>query len=162
MSIAISGASGLVGSALAAAFEAVLSEHAAAGWEYVRTDLAPMEARRGLLGGVTEAKHVDVSLMQSAAAQLLEGSMDKAIEEIDGALREPSVYADVDRLKSARELLAQIRLSSGPVVNTIQRIVGFVMIEIQLGGKQDFMADELPGAEYARGYHVLGFPHRNT
>lgn len=40
--------------ALAAAFEAVIAREAAQGWEYLRTDLAPMEARAGMLGGVTE------------------------------------------------------------------------------------------------------------
>jgi hypothetical protein len=37
-----------------ATFETVLSEHGAAGWEYLRTDLVPMETRKGLFGGLHE------------------------------------------------------------------------------------------------------------
>ena len=40
--------------AFAAAFESVLAEQAAAGGEYLRTDLAPVEARAGVLGRVVE------------------------------------------------------------------------------------------------------------
>ena len=40
--------------AFAAAFEAAIAEQAAAGWEYLRTDLAPMETRAGVLGRTVE------------------------------------------------------------------------------------------------------------
>ncbi len=41
--------------ALAAAFEAAIAVEVAQGWEYLRTDLAPMEARSGLFGRVEES-----------------------------------------------------------------------------------------------------------
>ena len=40
--------------ALVAAFEAAIAEQAAAGWEYLRTDLVPMEAKAGWMGPTTE------------------------------------------------------------------------------------------------------------
>jgi hypothetical protein len=61
--------------ALAAAFEAVLSDHAAEGWEYLRTDLAPMEARRGLFGGVVET-HQAVMIFRRALAPAAEPAPD--------------------------------------------------------------------------------------
>ena len=65
--------------ALAAAFEAVMAEHAAAGWEYVRTDLAPMEARRGLFGGVTET-HQAVMVFRRVLAASTEPLRDMPLE----------------------------------------------------------------------------------
>lgn len=47
---------GSAADAFAAAFEAVLAEQAAAGWEYLRTDLAPMEAKAGLFGRPVETQ----------------------------------------------------------------------------------------------------------
>ena len=40
--------------ALAAAFEAAVAEQAQAGWEYLRCDLVPMEAKAGLFGRAVE------------------------------------------------------------------------------------------------------------
>lgn len=40
--------------ALAAAMEAAIAAEAAQGWEYLRTDLVPMEAKSGVFGPVTE------------------------------------------------------------------------------------------------------------
>lgn len=53
------------GEALAAAFEDALSEQAAAGWEYIRTDLVPCEARHGLFGGLRET-HQAVMIFRRA------------------------------------------------------------------------------------------------
>ncbi len=61
--------------ALAAAFEAVLSDQAAEGWEYLRTDLAPMEARRGLFGGVVET-HQAVMIFRRALGAAAEPAPD--------------------------------------------------------------------------------------
>lgn len=53
--------------ALAAAFEAAIAREAAQGWEYLRTDLAPMEARAGWFGGLTET-HQGVMVFRRAVA----------------------------------------------------------------------------------------------
>jgi hypothetical protein len=82
--------------ALAAAFEAVLSEHAAAGWEYVRTDLAPMEARRGLFGGVTET-HQAVMIFRRRLAAAADPVLDLGAE---GTPVEPEIA--VPQLGAAR------------------------------------------------------------
>ena len=41
--------------AMAAAMEAIMNDEAAQGWEYLRTDLVPMEHRAGLLSSVQES-----------------------------------------------------------------------------------------------------------
>jgi hypothetical protein len=41
--------------ALAAAMEAAITAEAAQGWEYLRTDLVPMEAKSGLFGPMQES-----------------------------------------------------------------------------------------------------------
>lgn len=53
--------------ALVAAFEAAIAEQAAAGWEYLRTDLVPMEAKSGWMGPVTET-HQGVMVFRRRAA----------------------------------------------------------------------------------------------
>lgn len=53
--------------ALVAAFDAVLAEHAAEGWEYLRCDLIPMETKRGLFGG-REETHQGVMVFRRPAA----------------------------------------------------------------------------------------------
>jgi hypothetical protein len=82
--------------ALAAAFEAVMAEHAAAGWEYLRTDLAPMEARRGLFGGLIET-HQGVMVFHRAAAPApaAEPTLDlgRGAEPAEGAGRIPELGA---------------------------------------------------------------------
>jgi len=55
--------------ALAAAFEAAIAQEAAQGWEYLRTDLAPMEARAGWLGGLTETHQGVMVFRRPATAQ---------------------------------------------------------------------------------------------
>ena len=63
--------------AFCGAFEAVLAEHGDAGWEYLRTDLVPMEARHGLLGGLRET-HQGVMVFRRP----LEAAPSRAIEPI--------------------------------------------------------------------------------
>ncbi|SEA29932.1 hypothetical protein [Rubrimonas cliftonensis] len=53
--------------ALAAAMEAAITERAALGWEYVRTDLVPMESRASLFGGLVET-HQGVMVFRKRAA----------------------------------------------------------------------------------------------
>lgn len=53
--------------ALVAAFEAAIAEQAAAGWEYLRTDLVPMEAKAGWMGPTTET-HQGVMVFRRAVA----------------------------------------------------------------------------------------------
>lgn len=53
--------------ALAAAMEAAIAERAAQGWEYVRTDLVPMESRASLFGGLVET-HQGVMVFRKQAA----------------------------------------------------------------------------------------------
>jgi hypothetical protein len=51
--------------AMAAAMEAIINAEAAQGWEYLRTDLVPMEARHGLFGAVHES-HQAVMIFRRA------------------------------------------------------------------------------------------------
>jgi hypothetical protein len=41
--------------AMAAAMETIMNDEAAQGWEYLRSDLVPMEHRAGLFGAVQES-----------------------------------------------------------------------------------------------------------
>jgi len=52
--------------ALLGAIEAVLAEQAAEGWEYLRTDLVPMEAKKGMLSATVET-HLGVMVFRRAA-----------------------------------------------------------------------------------------------
>ena len=71
--------------AMAAAMEAIMNAEAAQGWEYLRTDLVPMEHRTGLLSGVQES-HQAVMIFRRAAPP--------------GRAAEPAV--DIPRLGAAR------------------------------------------------------------
>lgn len=53
--------------AMAAAMETILNAEAAQGWEYLRTDLVPMEHRHGLFGAVQES-HQAVMIFRRVAA----------------------------------------------------------------------------------------------
>jgi hypothetical protein len=52
--------------ALVAAFEAAIAVEAAAGWEYLRTDLVPMEAKSGWFSPLTET-HQGVMIFRRPA-----------------------------------------------------------------------------------------------
>ena len=57
---------GSAADAFAAAFEAAIAEQAAGGWEYVRTDLAPMEATAGFFGRPVETHQAVMVFRRSA------------------------------------------------------------------------------------------------
>ena len=52
--------------AMAQAMQEILNAEAAQGWEYLRTDLVPMEHRTGLLSGVQES-HQAILIFRRAA-----------------------------------------------------------------------------------------------
>jgi hypothetical protein len=52
--------------ALLAAIEAAIAAEAAQGWEYVRTDLVPMESKAGFFGPVSET-HLGVMVFRRPA-----------------------------------------------------------------------------------------------
>lgn len=93
--------------ALAAAVEAALSEEAAQGWEYVRTDLVPMEAKSGFFGSSQEAQ-VGVMVFRRPAAPpaadepphlhpaSVAAARRRTVEDDDGPL------PDIPRLGAAR------------------------------------------------------------
>jgi hypothetical protein len=74
-----------------ATFETVLSEHGAAGWEYLRTDLVPMETRKGLLGGLIEA-HQGVMVFRRPLAPAAQPMLDLT-EQIEGEPQAPKLGA---------------------------------------------------------------------
>lgn len=80
--------------ALAAAVQAVLVEHGAQGWEYVRTDLLPMEHKPGLLSAVQET-HQGVMVFRRP--------LPPAVEDRGEPLARPAPAApDIPRLGAAR------------------------------------------------------------
>jgi hypothetical protein len=95
--------------AFSAAMQAVLNAEAAEGWEYVRTDLAPMEVRQGLFGGVTET-HQAVLVFRKAAstrsqampASMATGLSGRASPEAAPPLRDDRGAPEIPRLGAAR------------------------------------------------------------
>jgi len=118
------------------------SDRAAAAAQLRQRQARAAEAERRRL---QVAERRTLELMQAAAGQVLEGSLDKAIEEIDGALREPSAYADVDRLKSARELLAQAGMIEARVLRSFADQVGSEITVRFQGGSIDLTVEKVEG-----------------
>lgn len=69
--------------ALAASFEAVMAEQAAAGWEYLRTDLAPMEARQGWFGRLAETHQAVMVFRRALGAGARPATAQDEAEESD-------------------------------------------------------------------------------
>jgi hypothetical protein len=93
--------------ALVAAVEAVITEQAAAGWEYLRTDLVPMETKSGWMGPVTETHQgVMVFRRRSAVAARFEDDDDRAArlraEPVVGRPRATPAAPEVPKLGAAR------------------------------------------------------------
>ena len=89
-----------------ATFETVLSEHAAAGWEYLRTDLVPVEMRKGLFGGLQEV-HQGVMVFRRALGPGDEVEIEEAAEPAPARPSAPAPErsepeVDVPRLGAAR------------------------------------------------------------
>ena len=93
--------------ALVAAFEAAIAEQAAAGWEYLRTDLVPMEAKSGWMGPVSETHQgVMVFRRRVAAAARLDSDDDRPArpraEPVLGRPRAEPAAPEVPKLGAAR------------------------------------------------------------
>lgn len=93
--------------ALAAAVEAAIAEQAAAGWDYLRTDLVPMETKSGWMGPVTETHQgVMVFRRRTAPAPRTEPDDDRPVraraEPVLGRPRTEPAAAEVPKLGAAR------------------------------------------------------------
>ncbi|MFN3612990.1 MAG: DUF4177 domain-containing protein [Rubrimonas sp.] len=93
--------------AFSAAMQAVLNAEAAEGWEYVRTDLAPMEVRQGLFGGTTETHQAVLVFRRAAGGQMASASMApdlavRATPEAAPPVRREHGAAEIPRLGAAR------------------------------------------------------------
>ncbi len=95
--------------ALAAAFEAAIAVEVAQGWEYLRTDLAPMEARSGLFGRVEESHQGVMVFRRPAGAAIAQDwpqhdRMRRDSAESEAAPRRASLddAPEIPRLGAAR------------------------------------------------------------
>lgn len=93
--------------AFCAAVQAAINAEAADGWEYVRTDLAPMEVRQGLFGGVTETHQAvlvfrrPAQTMATSAAPGLQRPR-HASAETAAPGRDVEIAPEIPRLGAAR------------------------------------------------------------
>ncbi len=93
--------------ALVAAMEAAIAVEAAQGWEYLRTDVVPMQTRNGLFAATSET-HQGVMVFRRPASprawddEPAQGRRDAPRTEPGPRLRDEEIASDIPRLGAAR------------------------------------------------------------